>query len=218
MSFVLRILNWMTTIVVAITLNLLAVRILLTPLFINIEYRMPGFPVDPYGFSLDERLYWADVSRQYLLNQEDISFLADQKLDPDVPLYNQRELRHMNDVKVVVRGAFTVLFGCILFLVVYGYWSKRADRWQAFKHAVSRGGWTTVGLIVLILMYLVFNFNSLFTNFHKIFFEGDTWLFRYSDTLIRLFPIIFWRDAFIWIGTLALLTGAGIGYFGGRRS
>jgi uncharacterized membrane protein len=37
------------------------------------------------------------------------------------------------------------------------------------------------------------------------FFEGDTWLFLYSDTLIRLFPERFWLTAFIGIGAGTLL-------------
>jgi len=203
-------LNWITTLVVPVTLILLVVRILLTPLYINVEYRMPGFPEDSYGFTFDERLYWADISRRYLLNQEDISFLGDQSLDENTPLYNRRELNHMYDVKVVVQGAIIVLYACFLFLVLYGFWVYRTNRWQSFRYAISRGGQFTIGLILLILFYLAVNFNSLFTNFHRIFFEGDTWLFRYSDTLIRLFPVRFWRDAFIWIATMVLLGGFGL--------
>ena len=81
---------------------------------------------------------------------------------------------------------------------------------------MARGGWLTVGLIVALLVYLVLNFNSLFVLFHRVFFEGDTWLFEYSDTLIRLFPVVFWRDAFIWVGVLSLGGGAALGYFFGK--
>ena len=50
-------------------------------------------------------------------------------------------------------------------------------------------------------------FNVFFTQFHHLFFEGDSWLFLFSDTLIRLFPIRFWEDTF--------LAGAGIVLAGG---
>ena len=89
--------------------------------------------------------------------------------------------------------------------------------WKEYLKSISRGGWLTVGLIVAVLVYLALNFNSLFVNFHKVFFEGDTWLFLYSDSLIRLFPERFWRDAFIWIGTMALGSGAALGYFLGKK-
>ena len=39
----LRILNWVVTLLVPVILVLSAVRVLLTPLYIQIEYRLPGF-------------------------------------------------------------------------------------------------------------------------------------------------------------------------------
>ena len=37
----------------------LALRILLTPVFYTIEYNMPYFPADEYGFTKEDRLKWA---------------------------------------------------------------------------------------------------------------------------------------------------------------
>jgi integral membrane protein (TIGR01906 family) len=210
---ILKILNWLAVFLVPIILVLSTVGIMLTPVFIQIEYRLPGFPADPYGFTLEERLYWADISRQYLVNREGINFLAEQKLDPQTPLYNERELKHMLDVKIVVQGALWLLSITFLLQAVIGYLNKRNDDILSYLQALSKGGWLTTLLIVGVLVYLALNFDSLFTNFHRIFFEGDSWLFRYSDTLIRLFPIRFWRDAFIWISVMGLAGGASLGYF-----
>ena len=204
---------WIATILVPVILILMAIRLLLTPLYIQVEYRLPGFPEDSFGFNFKERLNWADLSRVYLLNNESIDFLGDQKLNETTPLYNQRELRHMYDVKTVIKSAMNVLLVSIVFEIGWGYWSSRSNKAIDFRKAISRGGWLSAGLVIAILVYLAMNFNSLFTNFHRIFFEGDTWLFRYSDTLIRLFPIQFWRDAFICIAVLTLLVGGCIGYF-----
>jgi integral membrane protein (TIGR01906 family) len=201
------------TLLIPVILVLLVVRLLLTPLYIQIEYRLPGFPVDSYGFTFEERLYWANISRLYLVTSNSIEYLADQQLDENTPLYNERELQHMYDVKVVIQAAMVVFYGSILLVVVLGYWAKSSAWWQDYKIAISRGGWLTVGIIIAVLFYLILNFNSLFTNFHRIFFEGDTWLFKFSDTLIRLFPVQFWRDAFIWIGSLSILAGLSLGYF-----
>jgi len=90
---------------------------------------------------------------------------------------------------------------------------KKSGNWFDYRLSVSRGGWLTVGLIFSILAYLVLNFDSLFVNFHRIFFKGGSWIFRYSDTLIRLFPVRFWQDAFIWIGMMSLGGGVALGYF-----
>lgn len=211
-----RIFNGLAVVLVPVILVLVAVRILLSPLFIQIEYRLPGFPPDTYGFTFEDRLYWGNISRAYLLNSEGIEYLADQNLDANTPLYNQRELQHMLDVKVVVRGAMWVLGISVLLEVVIWYFNRRSKEFGAYRLALSRGGWLTTLLIVSILVYLALNFNSLFTNFHLIFFEGDSWLFQFSDTLIRLFPVQFWRDAFIWIAVMSLAGGISLGYFCGK--
>ena len=36
-----------------------AIRVALTPLFVNIEYHLPGFPADEYGFTSADRLTWS---------------------------------------------------------------------------------------------------------------------------------------------------------------
>jgi uncharacterized membrane protein len=54
-------------------------------------------------------------------------------------------------------------------------------------------------------------FFSFFTAFHHLFFTGDSWLFLFSDTLIRLFPIRFWQDAFLFAAIIALGGGVALG-------
>ncbi|MDT8897567.1 MAG: TIGR01906 family membrane protein [Thermanaerothrix sp.] len=211
-----RLSSWLlglTTILLPLLLITTAIRILLTPTYLQIAYRLPAFPPDPFGFTTEERLYWANYSLTYLLNQADISFLADQTLSNGQPLYNARELRHMVDVKNLVQLMLHVWTALIIFYGVVGIWFWRTHQGSAFWRALSRGGWLTLGLILLILIGVVVSFNWLFTAFHRLFFEGDTWLFYYSDTLIRLFPLRFWQDAFTAMGlltlTLALITALG---------
>ncbi len=48
-----RIITWLTTILIPFALIMLGARLLMMPVFPEIEYRMPGFPDDPYGFTLE---------------------------------------------------------------------------------------------------------------------------------------------------------------------
>jgi integral membrane protein (TIGR01906 family) len=111
-----------------------------------------------------------------------------------------------------------VLWGSVLFLLGMGYWASKSDWWDEYKISISRGGWLTVGLVLILLVYVAINFNRLFVFFHEIFFASGTWVFRFSDSLIRLFPVTFWRDAFIWVGVIALVGGACLGYFLKRKA
>src|SRR5437016_14186572 len=61
---------------IPIFLTLANVRLLLTPAFPEIEYNLPGFPDDPYGFTKDDRLKWSKTAIDYLLNDQGIAFLG----------------------------------------------------------------------------------------------------------------------------------------------
>jgi len=197
--------GWIVTIVTPFALILTAVRILLTPVWVQIEYRMPRFPEDPYGFTLEERLKWSLVSLEYLLNDEGIDFLQSQRFDDDVPIYNERELQHMEDVKGVVQGVLVVWWSSLAFLLVTGLLSKWGGWGSIFKTGLLRGGWATIGIVGVVLVFVVLAFGVFFVYFHQVFFDAGTWTFSFADTLIRLFPMRFWQDAFLWIGGLTIL-------------
>jgi uncharacterized membrane protein len=54
-------------------------------------------------------------------------------------------------------------------------------------------------------------FWSFFADFHHLFFQGNSWLFPDSDTLIRLYPLQFWQDAVLSIGIISALCGLALG-------
>lgn len=228
----LAVLSWFVTLLTPVFLVLTAVRFLLTPAFINIEYNLPGFPADRYGFTKEDRLYWANVARLYLLNDADINFLADLRfpegqitppascryMDDCTRLYNDRELKHMLDVKNVVQAALNVWYASIFVLVILGVWSGFGGWWQHFKKGLGRGGWLTIGILAALILFVLLAFGFIFVAFHNVFFESGTWTFLYSDTLIRLFPERFWRDAFLAVGLLAGGGGLVLGLVFGRKT
>lgn len=225
-SSLLKALSWIVTLLVPVVLVLVAVRLLMTPLFLVVEYNTPGFPQDRYGFTKEDRLYWSSIALEYLLNSEDISFLAElhfpagesapqqtcQFMDDCTRLYNDRELRHMEDVKNVVQASLMVLYVSSLVLLVLGIWAWRGDWWLEFRRGLARGGWLTVIFIASILLFVLVAFGIIFVAFHNVFFDPGTWTFLFSDTLIRLFPERFWRDTFLAVGLLSGGTGLALGY------
>jgi len=214
----LTLLSWLVTILIPIALIGFGLRALLTPVFLQIEYNMPYFPADQYGFTKEDRLKWAPYALNYLVNSTDISYLGDLKFDDGSPLYNERELSHMEDVKRVTQGALNVWYISLALLIMLGAWSWREGWIQTFRLGLMRGGWavvwlaTAIGLVVVIGIAVNPNvFWNFFVGFHGLFFEGDTWLFLYSDTLIRLFPLRFWQDAFLFAAIIVLGGGVGLG-------
>lgn len=220
-----NILTWFVAILVPLALIGLGMRVLLTPAFLQIEYNMPYFPPDDYGFTKEDRLQWAPYALEYLVNSADISYLGDLTFDDGSPLYNERELSHMEDVKKVTIGALNVWYISLALLIMLGAWALREKQMQALRSGLMRGGWLMVWLAgaigLIVVVGIAINpdvFMSLFVGFHSLFFEGDSWLFLYSDTLIRLFPIRFWQDAFLFAAVIALGGGVALGLGFRKRS
>ena len=207
-----RILSWVITLSIPVALVLTAVRLMMTPAFLHLEYGTPNFPEDFYGFTKADRLVWSKIAVEYLLNDKSISFLGDLKFPDGSPLYNERELGHMVDVKNTVKGALTVWYISLAALLGLGLWAWIGRWWQVYRGGVARGGLLTAGLVGLLIAFVLISFGVLFVAFHNIFFAAGTWLFEYSDTLIRLFPERFWRDIFIYVGLFSLATGLAL-YF-----
>ena len=60
---------------IPIIISVLSILVLLSPIFINLEYRRPGFPEDSYGFSTAERLKFGNQTRRYLISSDTLDDL-----------------------------------------------------------------------------------------------------------------------------------------------
>jgi integral membrane protein (TIGR01906 family) len=201
---------------VPVVIMMTAIRVLISPAILPLQYNSPGFPSDIYGFTLQDRLNYAKISIDYLNNGEDLTFFNRSPLPDGSPMYNERELSHMLDVKVLIQKMDVAWVVIIAILALTGLLAWRKAGLKAYFGSLSKGGWLTLIIIALILVGVGVGFNWLFTTFHQLFFTGDTWLFLYSDTLIRLFPIPFWENIFIAMGVISILLGL-LFAVGGKR-
>lgn len=211
-----QLLNWIMPLLVPILLLLIGVRILMSPLFLEVEYRTPNFPDDSYGFSQEDRLMWAPYVWDYVLKPNNISYLGDLEFEDGSEVFNDRELKHMVDVKVLAGWGLGALYTGLAIFLGLGIWAWRGGWWGNYRLMLANGGKITVVVLSLLIAYMLVNFNQIFVGFHALFFTGDTWLFLFSDTLIRLFPIRFWQDVFIMVGLFTFGSGAGLWYFLGK--
>ena len=120
---------------------LTSVRLVMTDLYLQIEYNRPGFPDDPFGFTRSDRLDLAPYAVKYLLNNASISYLGDLTVEDGQPLFNERELEHMEDVKAVTRAAFaiyTALGGAALVVIVAAI--RATDTRSMLRDALFKGG------------------------------------------------------------------------------
>lgn len=193
-------------IVVAVPLVLVmgVVRLLTLPWYPAWEYAKPGFPEDPLAMAPEERLRLARASIAFLNMPRGVASLDNLRFADGTAAFNAREIGHMDDVKLVYDRLTAAALIALVIAAVAAWLLLRQGHAAAVWGAVSDGSLLILCVLVGLGAWMAVGFEAFFTAFHGVFFEGDTWLFAYTDTLIRLFPLQFWSDA-------GLLIAAGVG-------
>jgi integral membrane protein (TIGR01906 family) len=219
--------------------------LLVGPTYPRYAYGRPDLPPDPVydlpdlagtgliPLSPAERLDLALVAVAFLQSPQPpktaVYLLAEQQLPhTGEPLYNERELAHMVDVK---RLTDRIRRLALLTAVVVGgglLWLLRRPLRQAQCRlqtrqsgylALGRGGLLTLLLLGGLLGLIGLGWPFFFYQFHGLFFAAGTWSFAPTDSLMRLFPERFFFEfallaglgAWLW-GLLAVLIGYGLAW------
>ena len=154
----------------------------------------------------------------YFDSSRDLIDVVIEKDGRDFTLFNEREVIHLKDVKGLVWLDYKVLLATLLYAAGYvGYYLRpRPSFWvdlRRLARTVLLGSGVALGLMLLLGLGSLFDFEGLFIQFHLLSFSNDFWLLDPSrDYLVMLFPGGFWYDATIFIAlgtTLAALVLAG---------
>jgi integral membrane protein (TIGR01906 family) len=180
------------------------IRLVANPWFIQFEYNRPGFPTDAYGFTSEQRTPLA-LAGLYSVVPEGAGMieLEQAKLPNGEPAFNAREIKHMLDVRVLMAKVFplALIIGGVLIVLAIVFRKNQTYR-DTVPRGLRAGSILTLSLLAGLITYILINFDAFFLQFHQLFFEGETFAFRYDDTLIRLYPEQLWSDASILIGVL----------------
>lgn len=198
-------LSYFLVLALPFTLVMIAVRLVMTPAFLHFEYTRADFPADYYGFTVQDRLTYAPYALDYLIHAEDLSYLADLTFENGTPLYNARELKHMDDVQILTQAAFISGFivGILTLIALTILWRKNRI---LLRRTLQTSSLFTLATLFVIIVVAILSWDFFFTSFHQLFFESGTWYFAYSDTLIRLFPEQFWFDAALLVGGITVIS------------
>ncbi len=182
-------------------------RLLLSYEFLRFEYQRPGFPSDSYGFTAADRLAYGFYAIDYLFNAAPIDSLANLRLSaakcwgavagaPDCPLFNSRELWHLQDVKDLTTTIFSLALGCAGIMAGAALFSAR---WTQYQRDIivgwRRGSQLMLALLVVGATLVLAGWDLAFDRFHELLFPAGTWRFLFSDSLIRLYPEQLFIDA-----------------------
>lgn len=132
------------------------------------------------------------------------------------PLFNDREVQHMEDVQALIQWFLRMSVVAAAVVVLRIILAVAVDR-----SLVPLGRemlWSTaliVGLVVLVGVLSLLDFDSLWTRFHQIAFRNDLWqLDPTRDYLIMLFPEPFWFTATVRLATTIAIQTALVALLG----
>ena len=205
-NLIFRILKTVLVLLIPIILILGSARLLATDAYLAFEYDKASFPHDSYGFTPQQRFILASTNVHYVRAHLPDNELSKQTLN-GVSVYNEREVAHMADVKAVFQGILRVWQVAFILFLLSGFIFWQNGERKAFASALQSGGLLTSGIILTIAILAVFAWQTWFDLFHRFLFVPGSWLFSYSDTLIRLFPVTFWFDATLTISILGFVGG-----------
>lgn len=203
---------------VPLWLALAGVRLLLSEQFLHFEYRRPGFPADAYGFDIEERIDYGPFAVNFLFNGEAIEYLALLRLPgekcwnpapgaEDCPLFSERELRHMADVKHTTSLAFALAVISAVVGACTALASRQNDGLRTdVSVGIQRGCKLALLSIAVLAIFSMAAWDRAFDAFHEIFFAAGTWRFPFSDSLIRLYPEQLFIDAALLIAAFVSLS------------
>ncbi len=193
--------KWIITLTAPYLVIVGAALLLMQPFLIRYEYGKPGFPPDRYGFTKAERLRLGIIGLKSVTTPNGMQALKDARLSDGRPAFNQREISHMQDVRNLV-AKLQALWVALAALAL----AATAISWKEARTAWGRGGALTILLLAALFGATLLDFGDLFVEFHHVFFQGSTWIFPETDTLIRLYPFPFWYDAAVAVGAVAGIT------------
>ncbi len=179
-------------------------RIAFSEWFIDWQYSLESFPEDPYGMSKEERKRLAKLGLKAVTSDEGMEEFKRAKLPDGRPAFRQKEIKHMEDVKNLISILFPLgyIFLTIdLLILLYFYFFNK----KLLSTTLIGSGSLCLTLLILAGVLSLIDYDLAFEKFHDLFFDPYSWRFRHSDTLLRIYPKVFWFNGTIFVISLSVI-------------
>lgn len=139
-------------------------------------------------------------------------------------MFNQREIDHMVDVKVLYRNAvffrnLSLIIGSIIGVLLIAMYRRKAIR--LLSRGIVNASIVFGVILAFVAVYAIVDFYGFWTQFHQLFFRNDLWLLDpNTDNLILMVPEpFFFALVFRIVGgfSLSLIIVNVLAYFGQRK-
>ena len=150
-----------------------------------LNFRFYLYNIEFYNDTFNELRVYELIPREVALDQTKnlfAFFKGNTRLDNS--FFNEKELRHLDDVKKLIQLAVFLLYISVIAVFILFFILRKRLKYLFL-------GTGMLLLAMVLILYLV-RFEWLFILFHKISFTNDLWILNpETDRLIQLFPIGF---------------------------
>ncbi len=169
--------------------------------FYSIEYDLHRSEISFSNLSKVEYVHYSMEIVDYFFNSD--YYITMRNLNGNVipGYFTDEEVRHMIDVKQLVRGATLIFaFSVFFFVLLFPFIERRK--------VLRTVSFVSLAFIGILFLLSVWNFNAVFIAFHKTFFRNNFWLLPENTKLIEMFPEGFFYDfAKVWFISFAAVNG-----------
>ena len=155
--------------------------------------------------TMDDVMYVTHEMMDYLRGEGDTLSVMTTVEGKEQDFFNEQDRFHMGEVRDLFIGGLNIRLGacaaavlCVLFLLF-----TRADIKKIIPRSYRIALGMTGAAVLLIGIAAVVDFNTVFVQFHHIFFDNDLWIFDPAeDYMIRMLPEGLFYDMVMRIGAI----------------
>ena len=129
-----------------------------------------------------------------------------------VEMYNEQEILHMEDVRELYQAFRTARnLCCILALILLALSAllMRGQALRTFSEGFLSAAKALAILFVALGIWVVADFSSFWTQFHRLFFDNDLWIMSYAECrMIRICPQQLFYDIVVRFALMFLIPTA----------
>ena len=151
------------------------------------------------GITEEDLRHVAGQIRHYFNSTDEPLLVKTQVYGEEREIFNQREVKHMHDVKRLVWWVYAAAAMSGIYLMANTSWGLAVNGPRFLGELAQRviRGVALMGILVVAVGILALSgFDTLFLRFHQLAFANDLWqLDPRRDYLVIIFPQGFWFDA-----------------------
>ena len=170
--------------------TLVVLLILLVPVILYLlNFKLLLFDTDFYAAEFKEQGVYGKFENADEINGKLLDYFTDEEEIVDIDIYTGEEKQHLLDVKILIKKSFAILNSILIIslLLLTALFALNKSI-EPIPKILIGGGILTICFTIIDLLFSIINFDFSFDLFHRMFFEGRTWLFSEGSSLIGIYP------------------------------